>query len=100
MSFKIEEIKGVGVKTKENFNKNGIFTTDDLILRFPKNYLHFTNHENLTFKNHNEVVSVFVKVISEPKINHFSNSKVIKFEVTLNNKVINVVAFNQLYLTK
>ena len=100
MSFKIEEIKGVGEKTKNILNEIGVFTTDDLLLNFPKNYLHFTNHNNLTFKNHNEVVSIFVKVSSDLSINHYTNSKIIKFEVVLNEKAINIVAFNQLYLMK
>ena len=35
MSFKIEEIKGVG-KNKNILNEIGVFTTDDLLLNFPK----------------------------------------------------------------
>lgn len=100
MNFKIEEIKGVGEKTKNILNEIGVFTTDDLLLNFPKNYLHFTNYNNLTFKNHNETVSIFVKVTSELSINHYTNSKIIKFNVTLNENDINVIAFNQLYLMK
>src|SRR5690554_1764317 len=100
MDFKIEQVKGVGVKTQETFNKNDIFTTHDLLENYPKRYLHFAEHENLTFKNHNEMVSINVEIKSELSINQFSNAKVIKFVVTLNENDINVVAFNQMYLTK
>lgn len=99
MSVVIDKIKGVGIKTKLILNDNNIFTTNDLLLRFPNNYLHFTEHKNLNFKNHNETVSIYTKVVSKIVINKYSKTNVIKFTVSLNDESINVIAFNQTYLT-
>ena len=46
----IEELKGVGGKTKETLNKCGIFTAMDLLLYFPKAY-EFVNNETLWSEN-------------------------------------------------
>ena len=35
----ITEIKGVGEKTKESFQKLGVYTVGDMLLKFPRNYL-------------------------------------------------------------
>lgn len=100
MALKIDEIKGVGPKTKLSFDELNIFTTNDLLLNLPKKYDYFTFYEKLDFNNHNEEVTVYGKVSSNLVINNYSNTKFVKFEVTFNNTTLDVIAFNQPYLVK
>lgn len=99
MEQEIQFIKGVGSKTKSILNENKIFTTNDLLLNYPSKYLFFTEYQTLSLINHNEIVSVFIKVNSPLEINEFSKTKVIKFNALFNDKEIKITAFNQLYLS-
>lgn len=37
----ITELKGIGAKTKELFEKLGVYTVGDILLRFPRNYIQY-----------------------------------------------------------
>lgn len=39
----IDEIKGIGAKTKEAFEKMGVYTVGDILLHFPRDYVLFPN---------------------------------------------------------
>lgn len=41
LTTSIRSLKGVGAKTEQLFQKAGIFTVGDLLLRFPKSYTKF-----------------------------------------------------------
>ena len=40
-SSSITEIKGIGAKTKESFEKMGVYTVGDILLHFPRDYILF-----------------------------------------------------------
>ncbi len=40
-SSSITEIKGIGAKTKESFEKMGVYTVGDILLHFPRDYVRF-----------------------------------------------------------
>ncbi|SUY47289.1 ATP-dependent DNA helicase RecG [Clostridium putrefaciens] len=95
----IEELKGVGGKTKENLNKCGIFTVMDLLLYFPKTY-EFVNNETLwdeSFEKEKLVLTCTFKGIKS----HIK-TRTGKHLITLNfsYKNMRVVAkwFNQPYI--
>ena len=41
ISSPITAIKGVGEKTKESFEKLGVYTVGDILLHFPRNYTQY-----------------------------------------------------------
>ena len=43
----IDEIKGIGEKTKNSFAKLGVYTIRDILLHFPKNYVKFPKIQDL-----------------------------------------------------
>lgn len=40
----VTEIKGVGEKTKDLFEKMGVYTVGDILLHFPRNYIQFSQN--------------------------------------------------------
>ena len=40
-SSPIQELKGIGTKTSESFEKMGVYTVGDILLRFPRDYVQY-----------------------------------------------------------
>jgi ATP-dependent DNA helicase RecG len=47
-SSPIGELKGIGTKTSELFEKMGVYTVGDILLRFPRNYVQYPKAINFT----------------------------------------------------
>ena len=43
----VTEIKGVGEKTKDLFEKMGVYTVGDILLHFPRNYIQFPKIQDI-----------------------------------------------------
>lgn len=95
----IEDIKGVGVKTKEIFHKYQIRSTKDLVLYYPRKYEQY-QLQQLTRNNHNQIITVKFKITSEISILKFSKINASTFLGNNNNKQIKVIAFRREYLAK
>ncbi|MBR3181009.1 ATP-dependent DNA helicase RecG [Candidatus Saccharibacteria bacterium] len=100
MFSKVEEIKGVGPKTREIMEKSGITTVRDLLYYLPRTYENFTNTTSLS-----EIKPG--KVVVRGKISdlHIVRSKRKNFTITEgvirdNTDAIRVVWFNQPYRVK
>jgi len=97
VSILIENVKGVGSKTKTIFNNVGIKYAEDLLLTFPYTYENYEIGE-LSLLNHLEVITIKGKIIEEPKVKIFPSIKAITFTVLVNNENISVIGFRQDYL--
>ena len=62
--MELKNVKGIGPKTLERLNNEGIYTPEDLVLRFPKKYDIFEVNDNSIYDN--EFSSVHAKIISKP----------------------------------
>ena len=94
----IEEIKGIGKKTKELFNKLGIYTKNDLIHYYPYRYeiLKRTNIEEIYTTNK---IIIDGRIISDALLVYLSkNLKRITFKIDIGNNILNVIIYNRIYL--
>lgn len=62
----LTSVKGISDKRQKDFNKLNIFTAEDLIRFFPRNYLDLTHTVSLFECYHNDVVLLSCKIISNP----------------------------------
>jgi ATP-dependent DNA helicase RecG len=99
LETKLEFVKGVGKENIKIFRNHQIWSSYDLVLRYPKSYEDYsiTSFENL--KDKKEIV-VKGKIINSPKIYNFSKSNLIQFKVKIFEKIIDIVVFRRAYLAK
>jgi len=96
-TINIDKISGVGLKTKKILNKNGIYSTYDLVRFFPSSYEQF-EVSNVSYKVHNQVITIKCEVLLKPIIVSSFKTTVTTFAVKSDYSEISVTAFNQPYL--
>lgn len=93
-------IKGIGEKTKQKFNSLGIFTPVDLIMTFPRKYTDLTQIADLSNADNGDfcIAEVLITKINTP----FRKGKLQVLKACGNsaNKKVNIVWFNQNYISK
>lgn len=97
--MELTKIKGINEKREEEFNKLGIFNTEDLSKFFPRAYLDLRDKQTLKNVYHNDVVLTVGKVLSIP-INRFASRKTgfVKVYCEQEGVFFSVVWFNQPYV--
>ena len=94
----ISEIKGVGKKTEEILNNNGIFTANDLVFKFPKKYESF-KEDHLLFAVDNTNVTTTGTVVSLPVVvNHRGSLKSLRFDLLVENEIYKIIAYRREFL--
>ncbi len=95
--MELKNVKGIGPKTLERLNNEGIYTSDDLVLRFPKKYDIFEVTNNPIYTG--EFTSVHAKIVSRPYfIKYRGNVTTAIFYAMINNDKIKCVLFSSDYL--
>ena len=98
-NVKIEQLKGVGKKRGELFNKLGIYSVGELLEFYPRSYEDWTTSENLLTVNHGDVVCVKGQVVTPVKNGFTKTGKYIsKLEVFDGENTMEVVFFNNRYV--
>ncbi len=96
----IQFVKGIGPKKATKLNKLNIFTIKDLLYYFPRSYEDRSNIKKIWQLEHDEKACT-KGIISEVKSHEAKNKiKVTKFTLRDETGFLNVVFFNQDYLTK
>ena len=96
----IQFVKGIGPKKASKLNKLNIFTIKDLLYYFPRSYEDRSNIKKIWQLEHDEKACT-KGIISEVKSHEAKNKiKVTKFTLRDETGFLNVVFFNQDYLTK
>ena len=98
MIISLKQVKYVGEKTYHSFVKNSIWSTYDLVLRRPKNYENYV----LTSINEatNDSVITIIGTVASSVSSYKKKVSISKFFIHIENKKIEVTAFNQPYLEK
>ena len=94
----IDELIVPTEKTKELFNKLGIYTKNDLIHYYPYRYeiLKRTNIEEIYTTNK---IIIDGHIISDALLVYLSkNLKRITFKINIGNNILNVIIYNRIYL--
>lgn len=97
----LKYVKGLSDKRIEELNAAGIFSAEDLIKHFPRNYLDLTAVLPLKYFNAGEFAFTKAKVVSPPQA--FTSArriKCVKIVCVQNGEPFTVMWFNQPYVMK
>lgn len=95
----LDNIKGLGVKTKQTLNKANIYTINDLLSYYPYKYL-ILKPDSLD-GDKNTIISVNATVASVGKVSYLrKNFNILKFMASSYGKMINVTIFNRAFLNR
>ncbi len=97
--MKLEDVKGISDKRKADFNKLGVFSPQDLIKLYPKNYLDLTSVQSLEHAYNHEIILSFGKIITKPSVFVSARRlKCVKVLVEQNERVFTAIWFNAPYV--
>ncbi|MBU1094825.1 MAG: ATP-dependent DNA helicase RecG [Firmicutes bacterium] len=99
MEIKLQEIKGVGPSILNILRNNHIWSTYDLILKYPKAYEDFTII-SLNQANHKDTITVQATITSELQMQRYSKRERVSFHVKVFDQIIEVIVFGRGYLMK
>lgn len=95
--MELENINGIGPKSKNYLNKLGINNISDLIEFYPFKYNNIMI-SNINNCEDNTSIYIIGKVISEPILRRFRNMNSLSFKAEVNNVIVNVIIFNRAFL--
>ena len=94
----LEQVEGIGPKTKELLEKLRIFTIEDLINHYPFRYEVLKRSNLLELKDGDKIVIDGI-IEGQPTIIYISPKlKKIIFRINTNQSILNVTIYNQVYL--
>ena len=94
----LEQIEGIGPKTKELLEKLGIYTVEDLINHYPFRY-EVIRKSNLNEIKDGEKVTIDGVIEGQPTVIYLSPKfKRIIFRINTRNNILNITVYNQVYL--
>ncbi|MBQ7562659.1 MAG: ATP-dependent DNA helicase RecG [Lachnospiraceae bacterium] len=98
----ITEIKGVGEKTAELFHKLGVFSCEDLLYYFPRDYVRYDDLVPLSGEKQGEVLAFKAVVEKRPLLRRAGRLTIVsaKLYQTETRAEIDAIWFNQPYLTR
>ncbi|MBE0701463.1 MAG: ATP-dependent DNA helicase RecG [Acholeplasmataceae bacterium] len=99
MEIKLDQVKGIGPNLLRLFRSENIWSTYDLVLRYPKRYEDFSIG-SLDFAKDKEQLTLRAIISSEPNFLRFAKGNRIVFEVNVFDEVMDVVVFGRGYLVK
>ena len=96
--MQLQKVKYVSDKRVKELNKLSIFSAEDLINHFPRNYLDLTSITPLSKAYNNDVVLTMAKVDVEPRSQTGTRVKYVKAYCSQGADTFSVVWFNQPYV--
>jgi ATP-dependent DNA helicase RecG len=96
----LSQIPSIGPKTIIKLNKLNIYTPTDLLYHFPNRYIDFSHITNISDVLENENVTITGKLINFQNIFTRSHKNIQKATVIDKTGQINLLWFNQPYLSK
>ena len=97
--MKISSLKGVGEKTEQLFNRLSVYTTEDLLNFYPRNYEVYSSPVNITDIKESGIHAIYGMVTGDFDLNYSGKYKVFSAIVkdALDNR-IKITWFNMPYL--
>ena len=99
MEIKLNSVKGIGPSTLRILRNQGIWSTYDLVLNYPKRYEDFSI-TSLDRTKDKEIITTHATIFTDLKLNRFGKTQMVSFKAKVLNQIIDVVAFGKGYLIK
>ena len=93
----LKKLRFVSEKREKDFNKLNIFSQEDLIRHFPRNYLDLTSTDTVASAYHNDVILTLCEVVSV-EVNRFARRPYVKAMCRQGNYLFSAIWFNQPYV--
>ena len=94
----VTEIKGIGAKKAQTLNNLGIFTVNDLIEHFPRDYEDRSQVKDIADLTENEENTFFAIVSAVPENVHIRKMTVTKVKLSDSTGSVNAVWYNQPFI--
>lgn len=98
MEIKLKDIKGVGEKLTQTFRKENIWSTYDLVLRYPKLYENYSISSLYDVKD-KEKITVTGVIVSQISFEPYKKNMV-RFDAKIFNQKLNIIVFGRKYLAQ
>ena len=98
--YPITNLKGIGEKTAGLYNKLGIFSYEDLLYYFPRDYIKYNDTVNLSEANTGDIVAIRARVARRPLLKRVKRFQIVSAYLKTEEEVISATWFNMPYLTK
>lgn len=98
--YSITNLKGIGEKTAGLYNKLGIFSYEDLLYYFPRDYIKYEEVSDISKANIGDVISIKARIIKQPLLKFVKKFKIVSAYVKTEETVISLTWFNMAYLAK
>lgn len=96
--MRLTQLKWISEKREKELNKLNIFTVEDLVRFFPRNYLDLTEKVRLSQCYHNDVVLIACRVVAPPQVVYTGRRSFIKVWCEQNGEMFSAVWFNAPYV--
>ena len=96
-NMKLTALKYVSDKREKDFNKLNIFSQEDLVRHFPRDYLDLTRTDTVAGAYHNDVILTMCEVLNVEN-NRFARKPYVKALCRQGNYIFNAIWFNQPYV--
>ena len=98
--MKLTQIRGISEKREKDLNKLNIFTAEDLVRFFPRDYLDLTQTVKISQCYHNDVVLLACRVASPPQAVYAGRRPFIKVWCDQGGERFSAIWFNAPYVQK
>lgn len=95
--MQLSSLKFVSDKREKDFNKLNIYTVEELVRHFPRNFLDLSRITPLSDAYDNDVVLTLCEVLSV-EVNRYARRPYVKALCQQNGFMFNVIWFNQMYV--
>ena len=95
--MKLTELKYISEKREKDFNKLGVYSCEDLVRLYPRDFLDLTRVSSITEAEHNSQALVACEVLNA-EFNRFSRRPYVKALCQQNGCVFTAIWFNQPYV--
>lgn len=97
--MKLTELKFISEKREKDFNKLGVYTCEDLVRLYPRDYLDLTRVTPIAEAEHNSFALVACEVLNV-ELNRFSRRPYVKALCSQGNAMFHAIWFNQPYVAQ
>ena len=95
--MKLTELKYISEKREKDFNKLGVFSCEDLVRLYPRDYLDLTHVSLITGAEHNSQILISCEVLNA-EINRYSRKQYVRALCQQEGCIFTAVWFNQPYV--